>query len=85
VSPLPAIPGGDRSPTPIGLRQALNTGTPGQNIPGGAYNGFSLNNEFGFILPAATGAVSGISYTAGLTDCGSRLKGVFTNIPSGVQ
>jgi len=62
-----------------------NTGTPGQNIPGGMYNGFASNNESGFILPAATAAVSGVSYTAGLTDFGTRLKAVFTNIPSGVQ
>ena len=40
-------------------------------MPGGMYNGFASNNESGFILPAATAAVSGISYTAGLTDFGA--------------
>ena len=55
------------------------------DIPGGGYGGFSSNNESGFILPAATGTVGGVTYTAGLADFGTRLKAVFTNIPSGVQ
>jgi uncharacterized repeat protein (TIGR01451 family) len=62
-----------------------NAGTPGQNIPGGVYGGFFSNNESGFILPSATGTVGTVTYTAGLTDFGTRLKAVFTNIPSGVQ
>jgi hypothetical protein len=61
-----------------------NTGTPGQNIPGGLYGGFAQNSESGFIMPADTATVSGISYTAGLSDFGTRLKAVFTGIPPGV-
>ncbi len=61
-----------------------NTGTPGQNMPGSLYSGFGPNSESGFILPAATGVVSGVTYTAGLTDFGTRLKAVFTNLPTGL-
>ena len=63
----------------------LNTGAPGQNIPGGLYNGFASNNESGFIMPTATANVAGIDYTAGLADFGTRLKAVFTNIPAGLS
>lgn len=61
-----------------------NTGIPGQNIPGSLYGGHGPNSESGFILPAASGVVSGVTYTVGLTDYGTRLKAVFTNIPSGL-
>jgi uncharacterized repeat protein (TIGR01451 family) len=54
-----------------------NTATPGQNIPW-------WSSESGLILPAATATVGGVSYTAGLTDFGTRLKAVFTNIPAGI-
>jgi len=62
-----------------------NIWTPGQNMPGGLYGGFAQNNESGFIFPAATATVGAVTYTAGLADFGTRLKAVFTNIPSGVQ
>jgi hypothetical protein len=61
-----------------------NTGSPGQNIPGGLYLGFATNNESGFILPSDTVTIGSATYTAGLTDYGTRLKAVFTNIPAGV-
>jgi hypothetical protein len=52
------------------------SGSPAQNIPGSIYN-----SESGFVLPAASnnGAV------AGLTDYGTRLKAVFSNIPAGIR
>ena len=53
-----------------------------QNIPGQIYNsesGFTLN-----VNPAGAGAAS-TSATAGLADWGTRLKAVFSNIPSGVS
>ncbi len=61
-----------------------NTGTPGQNIPGSLYGLFGPNSESGFILPAANAVISGVTYTAGLADFGTRLKAVFTNIPAGL-
>jgi hypothetical protein len=61
-----------------------NTGSPGQNIPGGLYLGFAGNTESGFILPSDTATIGSVTYTAGLTDYGTRLKAVFTNIPAGV-
>jgi hypothetical protein len=61
-----------------------NDGTPGQNIPGSLYGNLANNNESGFILPAANATVAGVTYTAGLTDFGTRLKAVFTNIPPDV-
>ena len=65
--------------------EAQNLAGPiNQNIPGGLYAGFAFSNESGFILPAASTTVSGIAYTAGLADFGTRLKAVFTNIPAGV-
>ena len=62
-------------------------GPANQNIPGGLYGGYALNNESGFILPAAafTDTTSNITYTAGLADFGTRLKAVFSNIPAGVS
>ena len=63
-----------------------NTATPGQNIPGGMYGGFAANSESGFILPAASiTPISGVTYTAGLADYGTRLKAVFMNVPVGVS
>jgi hypothetical protein len=51
-----------------------------QNIPGGLYNGFASNSESGFIVNG-----DGTStFTAGLSDFGTRLKAVFTNIPAGI-
>jgi hypothetical protein len=67
--------------------QGTNTNPAIQNIPGGLYGGFAANSESGLILPGlstsntATGA---LNYTAGLADFGTRLKAVFTNIPSGL-
>jgi hypothetical protein len=63
---------------------ATNTGTPGQNIPGGQYNGFAADSESGFILPASAIDLGTVTYTAGLSDFGTRLKAVFTNIPAGL-
>ena len=61
-----------------------NTGSPGQNIPGGLYGGFAATSESGFIMPADTATVGANTYTAGLVDFGTRLKAVFTNIPAGI-
>jgi hypothetical protein len=64
---------------------AQNNGTPGQNIPGGMYEGYVLNNESEFIFPAAafTGS-NNVTYTAGLADYGTRVKAVFQSVPAGV-
>jgi len=67
------IPGGNQNPT------LANTS---QNIPGQVYNsesGFTLN-----VNPPGAGAAS-TTTTAGLADWGTRLKAVFSNIPSGVS
>jgi hypothetical protein len=69
VSPLTAT---------VGSGQVTNTGVPGQNIPGTIYN-----SESGFITPLITGVASGS--TAGLADYGTRLKAVFSNVPSTVR
>jgi hypothetical protein len=70
-------------PTAFKTRTALvngNTSTTssftGQNIPGQVYN-----SESGFTQPAITNG----SVVAGLADWGTRLKAVFTNVPSGVS
>jgi hypothetical protein len=70
-------------PTAFKTRTALvngNTSTTssftGQNIPGQVYN-----SESGFTAPY----VANGSTIAGLSDWGTRLKAVFTNIPSGVS
>ena len=55
-----------------------------QNIPGGLYGGFAQNSESGFIFPALTTSTSNGNYVAGLADFGTRLKAVFTNVPSGL-
>ena len=64
--------------------EGTNTSPALQNIPGGLYGGFAANTESGLIFPALTGTIGGATYTAGLADYGSRLKAVFTNIPSGL-
>lgn len=65
--------------------EATNTNPALQNIPGGLYGGFAANSESGFIFPSLTGNNGGsTTYTAGLADYGTRLKAVFTNIPSGL-
>jgi len=53
-----------------------------QNVPGQVYN-----SESGFVQTAVTGSstATGISYVAGQADYGTRLKALFTNIPSGVS
>jgi hypothetical protein len=76
--------------TAIGLLQyqenfatAFKVRTQGtQNIPGQIYN-----SESGFFLAAAafTNTGSGLSYSAGVADYATRLKAVFSNVPSGVS
>jgi len=59
-----------------------------QNIPGAIYNsesGFVSNFTGGPNPGPLTGTVSGTTYTAGLADYGTRLKAVFSNIPTGVS
>ncbi len=53
-----------------------------QNIPGTIYN-----SESGFFLAAAnfTNSATGLTNSAGLADYGTRLKAVFSNVPSGVS
>jgi len=53
-----------------------------QNVPGQVYN-----SESGFVQTGVTGSstATGISYVAGQADYGTRLKALFTNIPSGVS
>ena len=53
----------------------INNGV-GQNVPGQVYN-----SESGFVLPAAANGTT----VAGLADWGTRLKAVFSNVPSGVN
>jgi len=66
------IPGGNQDPI---------TASTKQNIPGQVYN-----SESGFTLSVnPPGAAASTSATAGLADWGTRLKAVFTNIPSGVS
>jgi hypothetical protein len=71
-------------PTAFKTRVALvngNTsptaGFTGQNIPGQVYN-----SESGFTLASVN---NGSGVVAGLADWGTRLKAVFSNIPSGVS
>jgi len=67
-----------------GAEQTNTTSPFFQNIPGGLYGGFAANSESGYInsLDVPTSGSSG--YIAGLADFGTRLKAVFTNIPTGV-
>jgi len=89
------VPGGIANGTPGAVTDTLyaaeNTNTVfapnNQNIPGGLYGGFAANSESGFIFPALNAGVtssSGVNWVAGLADYGTRLKAVFTNIPSGL-
>jgi len=84
------VPGGIYNGTPSSATNVLwaaegtNTSPAIQNIPGGLYGGFAANSESGLIFPGLTGTIGGNTYTAGLADYGSRLKAVFTNIPSGL-
>jgi hypothetical protein len=64
--------------------EGTNSNPAIQNIPGGLYGGFAANSESGFIFPPLAATISGNTYTAGLADYGTRLKAVFTNIPSGL-
>jgi hypothetical protein len=59
-----------------------SSGPGQQNIPGGIYN-----SEGGFVLRSVTGSstATGNSYVAGQVDYGTRLKALFTNVPSGVS
>jgi hypothetical protein len=70
-------------PTAFKTRSALVNGNTlplsaftGQNIPGQVYN-----SESGFTVSTITGSGT----IAGVADWGTRLKAVFTNIPSGVS
>jgi len=78
---VPILRFGENFPTAFKTRVALVNGnvnpigTGIQNTPGQVYN-----SESGFILPSAN-----TSATAGLADWGTRLKAVFSNIPSGVS
>ena len=42
----------------------LNTGSPGQNVPGSLYNGFATNSESGLVLPAGAIDTGTVVYTA---------------------
>jgi hypothetical protein len=64
--------------------ESTNSSPPIQNIPGANYGGFAANTESGLIFPGLTGTSGGTTYIAGLADFGTRLKAVFTNIPSGL-
>jgi hypothetical protein len=79
-----AIPG-NSSGNQQYFAEATNTAAPyNQNIPGGLYGGFAQNSESGFIFPTLTTSTSSGNYVAGLADYGTRLKAVFTNVPSGL-
>ena len=56
---------------------ASTSGAPVQNIPGAVYN-----SESGFTIPPTNFPSS--TLIAGLADSGTRIKTVFSNIPSGV-
>jgi len=53
-----------------------------QNVPGQVFN-----SEAGFIQPqvGGTSTATGFTYVAGQADYGTRLKALFSNIPSGVS
>jgi len=81
------VPGNSSGNTTWAAEAQNITAGSNQNIPGGLYGGFAANTESGFILPGlstnntATGA---LNYIAGLADYGTRLRAIFTNIPSGL-
>jgi len=66
------------------LNAGATAGVNAQNVPGGLYGGFAQNSESGFIFGALTGKTGSTTYTAGLSDYGTRLKAIFTNIPAGI-
>jgi len=65
------------------------TEATGQSTPGALFAGnpINTNSESDFIFPIGSGGCTSSSITAcaGLADFGTRLKAVFTNIPSGVS
>jgi len=65
------------NPNPINNNNSPTNSFTGQNIPGQVYN-----SESGFTLSTVTGNNNTV---AGLADWGTRLKAVFTNVPSGVS
>jgi hypothetical protein len=94
--PLAVLRYTENFPTAFKTRVAVGVGVPTntnplgfpsgatttQNVPGQIYNA-----ESGFLLnvnPTGGGAQS-VGVTAGLADFGTRLKAVFSNIPSGVS
>jgi len=83
------VPGGVSSAAVTGdayAAEAQNLAAPyNQNIPGGLYGGLAANSESGFIFPALSASISGTTYYAGLADFGTRLKAVFTNVPTGLS
>jgi len=70
-------------PTAFKIRNGTNS-NPAlvQNIPGTLYN-----SETGFFVGAAsfTNTGTGVSFAAGQADYGTRLKAVFSNVPTGVS
>lgn len=79
-----AIPGNAGGNTLYAAEATNNAAPTNQNIPGGLYGGFAQNSESGFIFPGLNTSTSSGNYVAGLADYGTRLKAVFTNIPSGL-
>jgi hypothetical protein len=79
-----AVTGASQGLYPVTTQPAI------QNIPGAIYNSESafISN---FTTPGGTAApltyspASGTTWTAGLADYGTRLKAVFSNIPTGVS
>jgi len=79
-----AIPGNGAGNT-LYAAEATNVAAPyNQNVPGGLYGGFAQNSESGFIFPTLTASAASGNYVAGLADYGTRLKAVFSNVPSGL-
>jgi hypothetical protein len=79
-----ALPGASQGLNPATTQPAI------QNIPGAIYNsesGFISNftTPGGTAMPLTYSPASGTTWTAGLADYGTRLKAVFSNIPSGVS
>jgi len=63
-----------------GLFPATVSNTAIQNVPGAVYNA-----ESGFVSAFSGGGGGALAGYAGLADYGTRLKAVFSNIPSGVS
>jgi hypothetical protein len=67
--------------TRMASASAPTVATTAQNIPGQVYN-----SESAFTINVnPTNGSTGVGVTAGLADFGTRLKAVFSNIPSGVS